>query len=342
MAKITIYDVAREAQVSTATVSLVLQNSDRIKPETHRHVMEVVDRLGYTPNYMARSLSRKSTNTLGLVVPNMENPLFAQMIAGVEECANAKGYNLILGISNQNPEKEDFYLDMLQQKRVDGMLVFPTFLDHLEEKLSHRKKKEQTPIVLCGSTGKGNPDLSYVKCDNRMGAYMAVDHLIATGRSRVGCILPAVSEHQYASRKAGYQDVLAFHGLRYEENLVKVCAPDNESIFRVTLELIEEERVNGLFCLYDYITISVMRAIASKGLRIPQDVAVVGYDNIHLSEYLPVSLSTIDTHGQRVGRMATEILVEKIENPDMPTRQIVLKPDLVVRESTAVDVSAIP
>jgi len=336
MANVTIYDVAREAQVSTATVSLVLKNSSRIKEETRQRVMEVVNRLGYTPNFTARSLSKKSTNTLGLVVPNLENPVFAQMIAGVEECANSRGYNLILGVSNQNREKESFYLDMLQQKRVDGMLVFPTFIDNIQEKLSYLSKEEHTPIVLCGSTGKGNPDISFVKCDNRMGAYMAVDHLISTGRTRVGCILPAVSEHQYASRKAGYQDVLAFHGIKYDEMLIKVCQPDNESIFRATVELIEHEKVNGLFCLYDYITIYVMRAIVSRGLSIPQDVAVIGYDNINISEYLPVSLSTIDTHSQRVGRMATEILVDKIENPDQPIRQIVLKPELVVRESTAV------
>lgn len=150
MSKVTIYDVAKEAGCSTATVSLVLQNSDKIKASTQQRVLDAVEKLGYLPNFAARSLSSKFTNLLGLIVPNMENPLFAHMIKGVEEYANSKGYGIILGISDLSLDKEMFYMQMLQERRVDGLLVFPTFVDEIFERFICGKSDESIPLVLCG------------------------------------------------------------------------------------------------------------------------------------------------------------------------------------------------
>lgn len=333
MSKVTIYDVAKAAHCSTATVSLVLNNSDRIKPETHKHVMRVVKKLGYTPNYMARSLSMKSTNTLGLIVPNIENPLFSKMIAGVEEYANRNGYDLILGISYSDCEKENFYLDMLQRKRVDGLVLFPTYIDSVLEHLQNLPKSK-TPIVLCGRSGNGDPQISYVKCNNRIGSYMATSHLLDVGCSKIGCIFPVYNKQQYASRLSGYQDALYYNSIEFSPALIKACAPDDTSIYRATLELMQEQKPDGVFCLYDFAAISVMKAIFSLGLSIPDDVALIGYDNINISKFFPISLSTIDTHGAEVGRQAAEMLIQMIAEPETPVRQIMIKPDLVVRQST--------
>ncbi|MGN0493319.1 MAG: LacI family DNA-binding transcriptional regulator [Acutalibacteraceae bacterium] len=333
MSKVTIYDVAKAAHCSTATVSLVLNNSDRIKPETHEHVMRVVEKLGYTPNYIAQSLSMKSTNTLGLIVPNIDNPLFSKMITGVEEYATINGYDLILGITNSDSEKERFYLDMLQRKRVDGLMLFPTYIDSIIEKI-HNSTKSKTPIVLCGSSGKGAANISFVKCDNRIGSYLAINHLLDIGCSKVGCVFPVYDKKQYSSRLSGYQDALYYRGIEYSPSLIKVCSPDDDSIYNATLELLKEQKPDGLFCLYDYAAISVMKAVLSQGLRIPDDVALIGYDNISISKFLPISLSTIDTLASEVGRHAAEILITKINEPETPVRQITLKPNLIVREST--------
>ncbi|MBP3389335.1 MAG: LacI family DNA-binding transcriptional regulator [Clostridia bacterium] len=335
MEKITIYDVAKAAGFSTATVSLALQDDPRVRQETKKRVLEVVDELGYIPNYMAQSLSKQSTHTLGLIVPSLENPLFAQMISGVEECANDRGYNLILGVPNYNQEKEAFYLDLLQQRRVDGLLIFPTFVEMIANKLANRNKRAAVPVVFCGSAVPGLPDVSYVKCDNRMGAYIAIDYLIQSGRKRIGFILPVATEQNAHSRKTGYQDALAFHGIPFDPELLVFCSPNTEDVRRATLELLNRPGLDAIFCLYDYIAITVMHVLTAQKKRIPQDIAIVGYDNIHLSAHLPIPLSTIDTHGQRVGRMATEILLDTIENPESEARQIVLKPELVVRESTS-------
>lgn len=335
MSKVTIYDVARLANCSTATVSLVFSGSERIRPKTRQHVLDVANTLGYTPNYIAQSLSKKNTNTLGVIVPNIDNPLFAQMISGVESYANSMGYNLILGLSDSNRKKEVFYLDMLQRERVDGLIVLPTFLDSLITKLN-AQNSSKSPIVLCGSSGGGAKlDVSYAKCDNHEGARLAVDHLLNTGRKKVGCIFPVYSEQQFFSRKEGYKEALRQHHIEYDESLIKICASNDDSIFEATRELITEKHPDAIFCLYDYCAISVMRAVSIMGLRIPEDISVIGYDNIPLSNYLPTSLSTIDTKSKIVGRQAAEILIEKIINPDASIKQITIKPELVIRESTS-------
>lgn len=333
MSKVTIYDVAKKANCSTATVSLVLKKSNRIKPETAKAVMEVVEQLGYTPNYIAQSLSSKATNTLGLIVPNVENPLFSMMISGIEDYANSRGYNLILGITNATSEKESFYLDMLQRKQVDGLILFPSFLDSLSKKVEYLGRL-RTPIVLCGSSGSELKNISYVKCDNRLGSYTAIRHLVDIGCRRIGCIFPVTDGQQYNSRMIGYRDALRDCGIPFREELIQVCTPDNDSIFHTTLTLLKEQKPDGIFCLYDYSAITVMRAVFCAGLRVPEDIALIGYDNIKMSGFLPVPLSSIDTHSQEVGQKAAEILMQRINNPDEPFRQIILKPDLIAREST--------
>lgn len=335
MSRITIYDIAKAANCSTATVSLALSGNERIRLDTRQRILEIAKELGYTPSYIAQSLSKKTTNTLGLIVPNIDNPLFAQMVSGVETYANTKGYNLILGLSNSNREKELFYLEMLQRERVDGLLVLPTFLDSLKDKL-HVLESTKAQVVLCGSSGAElNTDLSYAKCDNHAGALLAVNHLIKTGKRRIGCIFPAATTQQYYSREKGYKDALLQHNIPYDESLIKICASDNDSIFAATKELLKEKKPDAIFCLYDYCAISVMRAIYSLGLRIPEDISVIGYDNIPISGYLPTSLSTIDTRSKKVGQKATEILINKIMNPNTPVQQITVEPELIIRESTS-------
>lgn len=336
MSKVTIYDIAKAANVSTATVSLSLSGNNRIRPETRQRIVEIANQLGYSPNYIAQSLSTKATHTLGLIIPNIDNPVYSQMVSGVELYANKKGYNLILGLSNSNLKKELFYFDMLQRERVDGLILFPTFMDALEDKLNKREDVK-SKVVLCGSSGISSiTDISYAKCNNRAGALLAVSHLIETGRRRIGCIFPSSTAQQYYSRKLGYQDALKQHNIAYDEHLIKVCSANDESIVHATKELIEEQHPDAVFCLYDYCAFSVMHALQSMGLRIPQDISVIGYDNIPMSNFFSTALSTIDTHGTEVGRLATELLIEKITNPDTPPRQITIKPELVIRDSTSI------
>lgn len=336
MSKVTIYDIAKVANCSTATVSLALSGNERIRLETRQRILEIANQLGYTPSYIAQSLSKKSTNTLGLIVPNINNPVFSQMVSGIETYANSKGYNVIFGLSDSIRKKELFYLDMLQSNRVDGLIIFPTFMDMLEEKLNAQESFKAS-IVLCGSSGASTGiDISYAKCDNRIGGFLAVEHLIVSGRKNIGCIFPVTDEQQFHSRKYGYIDALKAYNMEYDESMIQMCAPDDRSIFMATQKFVTEKKPDAIFCSSDYHTISVMRAIYSLGLRIPEDISVIGYDNIPVASYFPTALSTIDTRSVEVGQKAAELLIQKITNPDTPLQQITLKPELVVRESTSI------
>lgn len=328
----TIYDVAKEAGCSTATVSLVLASDKRIQPKTVARVMAAVEKLGYIPNYTAKSLSKKSTDTLGLIVPNVENPLFSMMISGIESYAKSKNFDLILGISNSNREKEIFYLDMLRSKRVDGLIVFPTFIDSIAERVSD--SKSLPPLVLCGSSGKGIQNTSFAKCNNRFGAFLAVDHLIKCGCKKIGCIFPVNDPSQYESRYSGYCTAMEEAGLPINPELIIPCSPTNDTIFETATQLIEKHRPDGIFCLCDYHAIMVMRAISALGLKMPEDIKLIGFDDIGISSFLPTPLSTIDTKGYQVGQTAAQLLIEKISDPTCPVKQIEIQPSLVVRESS--------
>lgn len=334
MSKVTIYDIAKRSGYSTATVSLALSDSPRIRLETKRLIRQVADELEYTPSYIAQSLSAKATHTLGLVVPNISNPVFSQMVSGIETYANAMGYNVLLGISASSSQKELQYLDMLQTKRVDGMIILPRHMDVLEKKLNEEKAFKSS-IVLCGSSGASTGvDISYSKCDNRRGAFLAVEHLIRTGRRRIACIFPSKNNQQYFSRLKGYQDALSAYGLPYDSSLVKICVPDDLVTYNTTVELISERNPDAIFCLSDYDAISVMNALSHLGRRIPDDIALIGYDNITLSAYLTTALSTIDTRSAEVGRKAAELLIRKLQKEDTSLQQILFEPKLVVRAST--------
>lgn len=222
---------------------------------------------------------------------------------------------------------------MLQRERVDGLILFPSFLHSLSEKIN-RLNSFQTPIVLCGSSGNEIQNISYVKCDNRIGAYIAITHLIDIGCRRIGCISPLWIRPNMKAVWLATGTRFIITPCRSSRSLSKICPTDNASISAATTALLEEQNPDGLFCLYDYAAISVIRAILRSGRRIPEDVALIGYDNIQISDFLPISLSSIDTHAREVGQKATEIMIQKILDADTPCQQLLLKPELVVRESS--------
>ncbi len=331
---VTIYDIAKEAGVSAATVSLAMNNSGKIKEETKQHIRAIAERLGYTPNYAARSLINSRSFSIGVVVPNLTNPLFATMLGEMISTANSKGYTIVVGSSEQSIDKERNYIAMLSEQRVDGMIIFPSFLEELFPEFIKGKDDATIPLVLCGSANAFSENISYVKCDNHMGGYIATEHLIQNGKKRIALLSAVKEKSQAASRIAGYRDAHEFYDLPYHEDLVQFCSPDPADIFDATVSLINDKGVDAFFCLFDDMCLPVIRAVESLGLSIPDDIAIVGYDNIALSALLPTSLTSVDTHAKLIGSMAVKQLIKKIEDPTSESRKIILKPDLVVREST--------
>ncbi len=331
---VTIVDIAREAKCSTATVSLALKNNERICLKTRERVQEIANRLGYHPNYAARSLIKGQTGSIGVVIPNLENPLFIELLQGIDEYITERGFCIVLGVSALSAEKEKRYLSMLSERQVDGLILFPTFLNETFPEAVESADDHKIPLVLCGSSGLVSSNINYVMTDNRMGAYIGTEHLIECGCRNIAFIGAIVDMAQAQTRLNGYRDALEFYGLENNPALEVYCSPEADTVFQKTVELLKTQKVDAIFCLYDYMAFSVIRAVETLGLRIPEDVAIVGYDNVSISARLSKSLTSIDTHSHKVGRTAAEILLKKIEKPETPNRQIVFKPELVVRETT--------
>lgn len=331
---VTIIDIAKEAKCSTATVSLSLQNSDKIRPETKERVLEVANRLGYHPNFAARSLIRGQTGTIGVVIPNLENPLFIELLRGIDEYITENDYCLVLGVSTLSEEKEKRFISMLSERRVDGLILFPTFLNDVFPEMIQGTDDRKIPLVLCGSSGLASSNINYVMTDNHMGAYLGTEHLIQIGRRHIAFIGAVVDAAQASSRVSGYRDALRFYNVGNNPAWEVYCSQAPDDIFRTTVDLLKKEPIDAIFCLYDYMALSVMRAVDSLRLRIPEDIAIVGYDNVGISSQLTTALTSIDTHSYKVGRTAAELLLQKIENPEITNQQIVFKPELIIREST--------
>ena len=330
---VTIYDIAKKLGCSPSTVSLALNDSPKIPDTTKEKVRNTARELGYTPNYAARCLINNQTHTIGVIAPNLSNPLFCMMVSGIASTANELGYSIILGLSEQSVDKEKSNIQMLSERRVDGLVVFPSFPDETLPSFVDRDDS-RIPIVLCGSSNKYNDNISFVKCDNHMGGYIATEHLIKNGCKRIACVCATVKKGQATSRVSGYENALEFYNIPLDENLIAYCSQDFDDIFNTTVNLIENHNIDAVFCLYDYMSLPVIRAALSLNKRIPEDIAIIGYDNIDIASQLPIPLSSINTHAYTVGSLAAKHLINKMQNPDDEVKKILLKPEIIIRQSS--------
>lgn len=331
---ITIFDVAKEAGCSTATVSLVMNGSPRISDKTKKHVLSIADRLGYAPNHAASALSSGRTNTIGVIIPDMRNQTYALMLEGIEEAATNHDYSIILNISNRSRDKEGDYIQMFSRKQIDGLLLFPNDLQHAIPSYLITDNKTQIPIYSCGTSIRCSDDMGYVKCDNFMGGYIATEHLIKIGRKRIACLCAVENKTLAKSRVEGYCNALEVYDAQFDASLIRYCSMQPKDIYDNTIDLIKNKKTDAVFCLYDYMALPVIQAIVALNLKVPQDIAIMGYDNSELSGLMPIPLSSVDTHPRLVGYKATELLLNKIKDPEMDVRKVILKPELVIRDST--------
>lgn len=331
--KVTIYDVAKAAGCSTATVSLVLHNDKRIKEETRQKVQECISQLSYKPNYLASSLANQCTQSIGIIVPEMTNPVFSELVHGAEDFLSKNGYHVIIGSTNQDLEKERLYLDMLSGKKVDGLIILPTFLSEIEGKLQELKEQHFPFIIMGVKSPVAN--MNYVSTNKVEGAFIGVEHLIQRGHKNIAFVRGSTVEEHSSERLEGYMNALNIYGIPFREEYVIKSKQDFSDVREKVREFKKAHpEVTAIFCLFDYIALAVMKAVSDLKLRIPEDVAVVGYDNIQLDEYLPVGLTSIDTNNNKVGEIAARIVLNQISTGSEEVQRILLTPKLVVREST--------
>lgn len=330
-----IREVARLAGVSLGTVSNVINYPDKVSPATRTNVEAVITRLDFVPNREAANLRRGHSKMLGLVVPDITNPFFAELARGAVDAARERGYVAVLCTSEVDEERELQSLELLQEHGVAGVLVTP--VGQIPERLA-RLKARGTGVVLVDRSSRPSEFCS-VSVDDVAGGRMAVAHLLESGATRVTLVNGPVSIRQCADRRRGARSAVQQAGLP-REALVEIGVP----AMTVEAGVLAAERMLEagpppplVFCTNDLLAIGVQRVLGRQGVRVPGQVAVIGYDDIERVRDIPIPLSSMKQPTTRLGSKAAELLIDEIENPDGHRHQrTVFDPVMVPRESTAV------
>ncbi len=326
----TIIDVAAVAGVSTATVSRVLSQPERVAEATRQRVLEVVQSLGYAPNVAARTLRTLRAAKILLTVPDISNPFFASIIRGAEEAARDAGYAVVVGDTRHDPQVEDQYAEMLSRREVDGLI----FLGHrLPENLSPLLSRPgiAAPVV---NGCEYSPDLGVpsVHIDNAAASGDALEHLIELGHRDIGIITGPLISPISRDRLSGAMEAVERHGLR---DCLRVQNGDYSAklAFELTGDLLKQN-VTAIFCFSDEMAMGAISAIGAAGLTCPGHVSVVGFDDLPTARFFQPALTTISQPKGLIGQRTVELLVEILRDPGSPIRQITLPHELIVRDST--------
>jgi len=331
-ARPTIYDVARLAGVSTATVSRALNGTGRIAPATRRAIDDAVAQLGYRPNTIARSLVTKSSQTIAFLLPDITNPFYASLVGAIQERALREDYAMLLCTTEGNAEREEQYLNLLRTKQVDGALVDGLVLP--PDRIA-RFVEDGFPIV-CLDRDVDSPSVPLVQVDNRLGAQTATEHLLALGHRRIAHVTGAAHLRISEERLAGYELALAGVGIPRDPRFVAKGDFTEMGGYAATRSLLESGvAFTALFAANDLSAIGAMNALSESGRRVPDDVSVVGFDDIRLAGFMTPTLTTIRQPAAEIGARATEILIGLIGGGIASTLRHLLQPELVIRSSTA-------
>lgn len=332
----TLQDVAARAGVSVSTVSRVVTGSVAVEAGTAERVREAIAALGYRPNLLARSFRRRVTHTIGLLVPDTSNPFFAELARTIEDAGFAEGYSVILGNSDLSPVKQETYIDVLLAKRVDGVILASSGLipradghDAVERIL-----EAGVPCVVV-DRDLGEMPVDQVLVDNERGGYLAGEHLLGLGHRRIACLVGPNDLTPSAGRIAGLRRALAEAGLAVaEEHLVRGNGrPDGGAAAARTL-LGHGLDVTAVFAFNDQMATGAVGALQRAGCRVPEDVSVVGFDDIPLAAAIYPALTTVAQPIAEMGALGVRLLLDRIARRDAPWRRELLETRLVVREST--------
>jgi LacI family transcriptional regulator len=326
----TIYDVARLAGVSTATVSRALNGTAPIAVRTRAAIDDAVEQLGYRPNPIARSLVTKSTQTIALLLPDITNPFYAELVSGIQQLMLEGDQSMLLCTTNGDPEQEARYLRLLRAKHVDGALVDGLGLspDRIAAFV-----EDGFPIV-CLDRDVDFPSIPLVQVDNRLGARLATDYLVSLGHTRIAHITGAAAPISDA-RQQGYGEALGSAGIEPEAALV-ASGDFTEAGGHAAMRLLLESgvRFTAVFCANDLSAMGALHAVLSSGRKVPLDLSIIGFDDVRLSPYTSPPLTTIHQPAAEMARHATELLLDLIRGKQPATMRRLFAPTLVVRGST--------
>lgn len=335
--KVTIKEVAQLANVSPSTVSRVISDNSRISEDTKKRVKDAMEELGYHPNAIARSLVNKSTHTIGVVMPksahlSLANPFFPEALRGISARANQEGFFVMLSVEDNDMDKHYNIENIVRAGVVDGVIML---YSRLEDKTFNMLKDNKFPFVIVGKPVNGNANkVNYVDNDNIGAAYDATVHLLNKNRTEIGLITGPMNLIVSLDRLEGYKRALADSLIVFNKNFVKESEFSEEGGFKAMSELLNSKNCpQAILATDDLLALGAIKAIKSAGLKIPEDISIISFNNIPAAEFLTPPLTSVDINPFELGYEATELLIQCLKNEKTSYQARIVPTKLIERES---------
>jgi LacI family transcriptional regulator len=337
--KITLKHIARELDVSISTVSKALKNSEEIGRDTKDKVQAFAKLYNYKPNNIAISLKNKRTKNIGVIIPDIVHHFFTTVFRGIEKYANAKGYNVIVCVSDESFDKEVINMEMLANGSIDGFIMALSGETQLKNDFNHLKEvtEQGIPLVLFDRV-TDEITCDKVVIDDKEAAYLAVKKLLAVGRKRIALVTTEDFLNVSSKRADGYYQALAEEGISKDERLI-LQLPYQQHDEKKSEEFFKSAQIDAVLCVNEIFAVRCMLIAQRNGYKVPEDIAFIGFTDGILSKYASPTLTAVDQHGEQMGEIAAELLINKIEREeDYEKEEVyitkVLSATLVEREST--------
>ena len=328
-------EFAKLSGVSKTTVSMAFNDDPRIPQKTKEKVLKAAKKFGYQPSMVARSLRSKKTKAIGLRLPSITNPFFPQIVKGVEDAALKNGYSVIFCNFDEEIEKESLYFQMFENRWIDGIIFSGVTGDKQEINYIEEIQKKGIPIVFIDRGLEGHFS-DVVMIDNDEATYKGTKYLLDLGHKRIGFVNGPTEIRLFAKRLKGHKKALQEKRVELDESLIVEGEQSSKTAESAVRQFLAQTlSPTAIFTTSDLVAIAVLRAVQKSGLKVPEDISVMGFDDIPLASLVNPSLTTIAQPIQEIGREAFKLLIDRIERKDSPKRKIVLDTKLVVRESTA-------
>jgi len=333
--EVTIYDIASKLNISIATVSRALKNDPVVNKKTKKKIIDLAEKIGYRSNHFARNLRNQRTDTIGVIVPRLNSYFMSTVIAGIESVANAKGFNLIISQSSESAAKEKASSRTMFNNRVDGLLVSLSYdTDDISQFDSFFKKK--IPVIFFDRVPEHRQSTN-ILIDNRKAAYEAVSHLIAQGNNKIVHVTATPKRNVYIDRLQGYKQALAEHNINFKEEYIIIGDLSQQAGVDAAEIIAKMDPLpDAVFVANDNCAVGCMITLKQKGIRIPGDIAFVGFNNDPVSKVIDPNLTTINYPGYEMGEVAARNLIAHLKGvfTIRTTNTIFLRSELIIRASS--------
>lgn len=333
--EVTIYDIARKLNISPATVSRGLQDHPGISKKTKKRIFDAVDELGYRSNHFARNLRQKKTRTIGVLVHELNSNFITSVLAGIEKVTTEAGYDIIITHSSESSIKEAANAQNLFNKRVDGLIASLSFdttdLDHFKPFI-----EKGVPVIFFDRVEQDGSN-TVVIIDNARCGYIATKHLIDQGCRRIVHVTSSLKRNVYSQRFKGYKDALFDNGIKYDESLLIVNDLSEQAGENAAKQILKMKTLpDGIFLTNDFVAAVCMRTLKEQGIRIPEDIAIVGFNNDAIGKLIEPALTTINYPGIDMGEIAARNLINHLKGvSDLhQTNTIIVRSELIIRKSS--------